>query len=70
MIKSILGYISELIGRAMHSDLDVMSYDVCKILSNKCDTKLYNAAIRELHNGDKDSVTFTTSYGEIITLIK
>jgi hypothetical protein len=51
------------------SDLDVMSYEVKQILSNKQDAELYQNAIDKIHSGEVEQVTITLSTGNQLTLI-
>lgn len=50
------------------SDLDVMSDEVRQILSNPEDAKKYREAVKELRDGEKDTVTIQLSDRRSLTL--
>ncbi len=67
VIKQITNAVGNVIGSFFHSDLDVMSTEARKILSNPEDKEKYIQAIKTLQT--EKEATITLSNKETITLV-
>jgi len=69
VIQQIKNAVGNVIETYFSSDLDVMSQEAKRILSNPEDKKKYMDAVEKLKNPEQKEVTITLSNHEEITLI-
>jgi len=69
VIQQIKNAVGNVIESYFSSDLDIMSHEAKRILSNPEDKKKYMDAVEKLKNSEEKEVTITLSNHEEITLI-
>lgn len=69
VIQQIKNAVGNVIETYFSSDLDVMSHEAKRIMSNPEDKKKYLEAVEKLKNPEQKEITITLSNREEITLI-